>query len=549
MKRQRSIDGRVSGSSNTNKKRIKEKNCKHEMKCTHNVNNCGYECSSIDGNPLVAQQTAEDQLRQNHDQHLQQRAIEASRHQQEMNNALVAQRSAEDQLRQNQDDQRQRYQQMAKGTTTKTDQYRQEMKAALVAQQTAEDQLRQNHDQHLQQRAIEASRHQQEMNNALVAQRTAEDQLRQNQDDQRRQHKERDKRRETADKTHGRSRGTLGLFHNGKTTNANTLKYLAEYQQQQQQRQQQYSNQFHYNYNAAKENHLDLPDVWMYQISTFFDMNDLARHCQVAKWFQPYWENFLSTRIVRVPQDLPTIRRGLEIGEILNNARERTLYTKEHPLQILLCQGNYATSNDDDDVSMSIIHFSVSIIGVGCVGCNKTVINGSFFIEGTQSDHVTLKNMSVRPPPSSGVASCNAASDGVIGFGNASFTMENMVVEKFRRGVTAHSTIGKIHNVEVKECTESGIRCIKSGTITISGEHSSVHHNHWGLSAQVSPSTINLVHPLTIENVCTGPNRGSARIQIVDNDGNILEAIDSSDGSQVHVHTHVHVEQDMMNDY
>ena len=41
-----------------------------------------------------------------------------------MNNALVAQRSAEDQLRQNQDDQRQRYQQMAKGTTTKTDQYR-----------------------------------------------------------------------------------------------------------------------------------------------------------------------------------------------------------------------------------------------------------------------------------------------------------------------------------------------------------------------------------------------------------------------------------------
>ena len=442
------------------------------MKCTHNVNNCGYECSSIDGNPLVAQQTAEDQLRQ-------------------------------------------------------------------------------NHDQHLQQRAIEASRHRQEMNNALVAQRTAEDQLRQNQDDQRRQHKERDKRRQKADKTHGRSRrGTLGLFHNGKTTNANTLKYLAEYQQQQQQRQQQYSNQFHYNYNAAKENHLDLPDVWMYQISTFFDMNDLARHCQVAKWFQPYWENFLSTRIVRVPQDLPTIRRGLEIGKILNNARERTLYTKEHPLQILLCQGNYATSNDDDDVSMSIIHFSVSIIGVGCVGCNKTVINGSFFIEGTQSDHVTLKNMSVRPPPSSGVASCNAASDGVIGFGNASFTMENMVVEKFRRGVTAHSTIGKIHNVEVKECTESGIRCIKSGTITISGEHSSVHHNHWGLSAQVSPSTINLVHPLTIENVCTGPNRGSARIQIVDNDGNILEAIDSSDGSQVHVHvTHVHVEQDMMNNY
>ena len=515
------------------------------MKCTHNVNNCGYECSSIDGNPLVAQQTAEDQLRQNHDQHLQQRAIEASRHQQEMNNALVAQRSAEDQLRQNQDDQRQRYQQMAKGTTTKTDQYRQEMKAALVAQQTAEDQLRQNHDQHLQQRAIEASRHRQEMNNALVAHGTAEDRLRQNQDDQRRQHKERDKRREKADKTHGRSRGTLGLFHNGKTTNANTLKYLAEYQQQQQQRQQQYSNQFHYNYNAAKENHLDLPDVWMYQISTFFDMNDLARHCQVAKWFQPYWENFLSKRIVRVPQDLPTIRRGLEIGEILNNARERTLYTKEHPLQILLCRGNYATSNDDDDVSMSIIHFSVSIIGVGCVGCNKTVINGSFFIEGTQSDHVTLKNMSVRPPPSSGVASCNAASDGVIGFGDASFTMENMVVEKFRRGVTAHSTIGKIHNVEVKECTESGIRCIKSGTITISGEHSSVHHNHWGLSAQVSPSTINLVHPLTIENVCTGPNRGSARIQIVDNDGNILEAIDSSDGSQVHVH----VEQDMMNDY
>ena len=173
------------------------------------------------------------------------------------------------------------------------------------------------------------------------------------------------------------------------------------------------------------------------------------------------------------------------------------------------------------------------------------MINGSFFIEGTQSDHVTLKNMSVRPPPSSGVASCNAASDGVIGFGDASFTMENMVVEKFRRGVTAHSTIGKIHNVEVKECTESGIRCIKSGTITISGEHSSVHHNYWGLSAQVSPSTINLVHPLTIENVCTGPNRGSARIQIVDNDGNILEAIDSSDGSQVHVH----VEQDMMNDY
>jgi len=464
MKRQRSINKKISPSSTTNKKRTKEKNCKHEMKCTHNVNNCGYECSSIDGNPLVAQQTAEDQLRQNHDQHLQQRAIEASRHQQEMNNALVAQRSAEDQLRQNQDDQR-------------------------------------------------------------------------------RQHKERDKRREKADKTHGRSRrGTLGLFHNGKTTNANTLKYLAEYQQQQQQRQQQYSNQFHYNYNAAKENHLDLPDVWMYQISTFFDMNDLARHCQVAKWFQPYWENFLSTRIVRVPHDLPTIRRGLEIGEILNNARERTLYTKEHPLQILLCRGNYATSNDDDDVSMSIIHFSVSIIGVGC---NKTVINGSFFIEGTQSDHVTLKNMSVRPPPSSGVASCNAASDGVIGFGNASFTMENMVVEKFRRGVTAHSTIGKIHNVEVKECTESGIRCIKSGTITISGEHSSVHHNHWGLSAQVSPSTINLVHPLTIENVCTGPNRGSARIQIVDNDGNILEAIDSSDGSQVHVH----VEQDMMNDY
>ena len=96
-------------------------------------------------------------------------------------------------------------------------------------------------------------------------------------------------------------------------------------------------------------------------------------------------------------------------------------------------------------------------------------------------------------------------------FGWSSFTMDDVLVEQCGGdGVRAsgYDVVGRCTNVEVRQCGGSGVAADNSASITLIGAKTTVHHNctkggsgEYGLTVDSSSSTIQLVSPLTKEQV------------------------------------------------
>ena len=238
----------------------------------------------------------------------------------------------------------------------------------------------------------------------------------------------------------------------------------------------------------------DLPaDIWESVIIPYFGLKQLALTRAVCLFFDNYWhDRFDNNKLpLCVPYDLKTIESALRAGEQLNDLKT---YTKKEPCQIIVGEGIFGRN-----IGSSPLVLSYSLVLVGA-GPEKTIFNGGFDIIGRRKHHVALKELRI----------CNATGYGVNAYdGGASFALNNVVVKKCRWGIQISRTFGECTNVEVTECTESGIVVKNVATLTISGKKSCVHNNNTRNQMWVEGVTIfedcrvNLVHPLTKELVFT----------------------------------------------
>jgi len=138
---------------------------------------------------------------------------------------------------------------------------------------------------------------------------------------------------------------------------------------------------------------------------------------------------------------------------------------------------------------------------VGDPGVPKSeimVVGGIHFKEGIQ-ENCHLQHLTLR----------QAKWNGVNGY--SSFTMEDVLVDQCGYyGVVARGTgvVGRCTNVEVRQCGRSGVLADSGASITLIGAKTTVHHNcttgysgHYGLTVSYSSATIQLVSPLTKEQV------------------------------------------------
>ena len=81
--------------------------------------------------------------------------------------------------------------------------------------------------------------------------------------------------------------------------------------------------------------------------------------------------------------------------------------------------------------------------------------------------------------------------------------------------VCGSACVARCTNVEVRQCSESGVYAYNGGSITLMDAKTTVHHNNtsgdsyeFGLYLEGTNSKIQLVHPLTKESVATNNQGG-----------------------------------------
>jgi hypothetical protein len=236
----------------------------------------------------------------------------------------------------------------------------------------------------------------------------------------------------------------------------------------------------------------------------------------------------IDRNIVRVPGDCATLKEA--VGRV---RRDDGLDT------IVVGKGEHvvAVYENEDDVESNTLEISSAMNIVGDPGVPKeeiVVVGGIMFEEGIPGN-CHLQHLTLRQTKTNGVS------------GYSSFTMEDVLVERCKHhGVCVVGTgvVGRCTNVEVRQCGWSGVlvvRCRSSygASITLIGAKTTVHHNctagssdHYGLHVDGSSSTIQLVSPLTKEQVSTynggGGNWGASN-------GGDISQIQTIDGSVVRV--------------
>jgi hypothetical protein len=213
--------------------------------------------------------------------------------------------------------------------------------------------------------------------------------------------------------------------------------------------------------------------------------------------------------VVRVPEDCITLYEA--VASVYGDDRLTTIVVGKGEHQI---DGNYLG-----------IFSAMNIVGNPGVAKGEIVVVGGIeFKKGIQGD-CHLQHLTLRQAKGCGV------------IGASSFTMEDVLVEHCGySGVTAYGTgvVGRCTNVEVRQCGLSGVKADNGASITLIGTKTTVHHNctkgwsiHYGLNVYGSSSTIQLVSPLTKEQVsidnggggnwgASGPGGDINRIQTID---------------------------------
>ena len=147
------------------------------------------------------------------------------------------------------------------------------------------------------------------------------------------------------------------------------------------------------------------------------------------------------------------------------------------------------------------IGYPIMIIGAGQ---DKTIIHGSFNIEGTKEEQkrVNMQGITMKGSSQSGLYNDNGLS----------FLCKDMTFTQCgQSGVVAWNTKGRLINCVITQCTKSGILCGINALIELEGSQTKVtdgFSSSYGLQTYDASSTIHLLFPLTKESVSTNNHSG-----------------------------------------
>jgi hypothetical protein len=258
-------------------------------------------------------------------------------------------------------------------------------------------------------------------------------------------------------------------------------------------------------------------------VFTFFGFKDFALTSCASQYLQAYWRTANQNKPLPlyVPEDFKTLREA--VARVEHDPRITTIVLGEGEHHIVsectLC-GHTKKNN------ALAIYSAMNIVGDPEVPKEKIVVVGGFHFKKGIEGNCHLQHMTLRQAKEGGV------------YGESSFTMEDVLVEQCGcSGVHADGTgvVARCTNMEVRQCGGSGVLASSGASITLIGAKTTVHHNcttgdsfHYGLAVWGPSSTIQLVSPLTKEQVSLdnggGGNWGAASGAVI----NQIKTIDAS---------------------
>tara|TARA_B110000858_G_scaffold166233_1_gene193386 strand:+ start:70 stop:987 length:918 start_codon:yes stop_codon:yes gene_type:complete len=244
---------------------------------------------------------------------------------------------------------------------------------------------------------------------------------------------------------------------------------------------------------TKKDDLLRVPDhVLITKVVPYFGFKDYALLSTASQYLQAHWQEAQQKNPMPlyVPEDCATLNKAVE--RVHGDPRITTIVVGEGVHQI---DGRYLW-----------ISSAMKIVGRPDVPKEKIVVVGGIeFKQGIQGN-CHLQHLTLRQAKQHGVN------------GTSSFTMDDILVEQCGLyGVLAYGTgvVSRCTNVEVRQCGMSGVVAEYSASITLIGAKTTVHHNcttgtswWYGLSVVGRSSTIQLVSPLTKEQVSTDNGGG-----------------------------------------
>jgi hypothetical protein len=262
-------------------------------------------------------------------------------------------------------------------------------------------------------------------------------------------------------------------------------------------------------------------------VFTFFGFKDFALTSCASQYLQAYWRTANQNKPLPlyVPEDFKTLREA--VARVEHDPRittivlgEGTVEGEHHIVSECTLCGHTKKNN------ALAIYSAMNIVGDPEVPKEKIVVVGGFHFKKGIEGNCHLQHMTLRQAKEGGV------------YGESSFTMEDVLVEQCGcSGVHADGTgvVARCTNMEVRQCGGSGVLASSGASITLIGAKTTVHHNcttgdsfHYGLAVWGPSSTIQLVSPLTKEQVSLdnggGGNWGAASGAVI----NQIKTIDAS---------------------
>jgi hypothetical protein len=267
-----------------------------------------------------------------------------------------------------------------------------------------------------------------------------------------------------------------------------------------------------------------LPDhVLTTKVFTYFGFKDYALTGCSSQYAQAHWQaaNQRKPMPLYVPEDCKTLKEAVARVEQDSRIATIVLGEGEHVVE--------AFKDSGTDCNHLTINSAMYIVGRPDVPKEKVVVVGGIKFDKEIQGNCHLQHLTLRQAKGIGV------------FGESSFTMEDVLVEQCRSsGVLAHGTgihrrqiVGRCTNMEVRQCGLSGVKATNGAFITLIGTKTTVHHNctigrgcQYGLALYGSSSTIQLVSPLTKEQVSIDNGGGGNWGAVAGGDINKIKTID-----------------------
>jgi hypothetical protein len=264
-----------------------------------------------------------------------------------------------------------------------------------------------------------------------------------------------------------------------------------------------------------------LPTFMQRQILAFFGYQDYTltgRTCHYlhARWTEAMQHHRMTGTLFVPNEDCKTLKEAVK--QVHGDGRLTTI--------VLGCRSVVEVSKHRG-IDMNSLEIPSAMHIVGDPGLPKeeiVVVCGITFNNGIQGNchlqHLTLRQ---------------AMEFGVLGY--SSFTMDDVLVEQCGwSGVCANRTgvVGRCTNVEVRQCGDSGVVASHGASITLIGAKTTMHHNctrgdskDYGLKVSFSSSTIQLLSPLTKEQVSIDNGGGGNWGAEFDGNINQIKTIDA----------------------